>query len=177
MTLGKRIATRRLALGWSQNELARRAGVNHPTLFKIEAGQRRNPSIGVIVLIARALGTTAEALLGIEREETRLLVEANKTAMVVEIRPLGRKLTDAARSRAQSIVAGALERAGARVREAPTASDEEDAAESPLPAGAGHLAAGGLALVEELQAVRRRLDALEAWRRGQEGRARKRASR
>lgn len=177
MTLGKRIATRRLALGWSQNELARRAGVNHPTLFKIEAGQRRNPSIGVIVLIARALGTTAEALLGIEREETRLLVEANKTAMVVEIRPLGRKLTDAVRSRAQSIVAGALERAGARVREAPTASDEEDAGESPLPAGAGHLAAGGLALVEELQAVRRRLDALEAWRRVQEGRVRKRASR
>ncbi len=177
VTLGKRIATRRLALGWSQNELARRAGVNHPTLFKIEADQRRNPSIGVIVLIARALGTTAEALLGIERDETRLLVEANKTAMIVEIRPLGRKITDAARIRAQSIVASALERAGARVREAPTPSGEENAEESRFPSEAGQLAAGGLALVEELQSVRRRLEALEAWRRGQEGRARKRASR
>ena len=39
------------------------------------------------------------------------------------------------------------------------------AEESRLPAEAGHLAAGGLALIEELQAVRRRLDALEAWRR------------
>jgi putative transcriptional regulator len=177
VTLGKRIAARRLALGWSQNELARRAGVNHPTLFKIEADQRRNPSIRVVVLIAHALGTSAEALFGIEREEKRLLVEANKTAMVVEIRPLGRKITDAARSRAQGIVASALERAGARVREAPTPSDEEGAEESRLLAEAGHLATGGLALVEELQAVRHRLDALETWRRGQEGRARKRASR
>ena len=177
MTLGKRIAARRLALGWSQNELARRAGVNHPTLFKIEADQRRNPSMRVVVLIAHALGTSAEALLGIEREEQRLLVEANKTAMVVEIRPLGRKVTDAARSRAQGIVASALERAGARVREAPIPSDDGAGEESRPPAEADHLAAGGLALVEELQSVRRRLDALEAWRRGQEGRARKRASR
>ncbi len=97
--------------------------------------------------------------------------------MVVEIRPLGRKITDAARTRAQSIVVSALERAGARVREATIPSDDEAEEESRPPAEAGHLAAGGLALVEELQSVRRRLDALEAWRRGQEGRARKRASR
>jgi len=177
VTLGKRIAARRLALGWSQNELARRAGVNHPTLFKIEADQRLNPSVRVVVRIALALGTTAEALFGIEREETRLLVDANKTAMVVEIRPLGRKITDSARSRAHSFIASALERAGARVREAPSAAADEAQGESRLPAEAGHLAAGGLALIEELQAVRRRLEALEAWRRDQEGRARKRASR
>jgi transcriptional regulator with XRE-family HTH domain len=176
VTLGKRIGARRRALGWSQNELARRAEVNHPTLFKIEADQRLNPSISIVVRIARALGTTAEVLFGVERDETRLLVEANKTAMVVEIRPLGRKLSDAARTRAQSFVTSALERAGARVREAAT-SAAEGAEESRLPAEAGHLAAGGLALIEELQAVRRRLDALEAWRRTQEGRARKRASR
>jgi transcriptional regulator with XRE-family HTH domain len=175
VTLGKRIAARRLALGLSQNELARRAGVNHPTLFKIEAGQRLNPSVGVIVRIARALGTSAEVLYGMEREETRLLVEANKAAMVVEVRPLGRKLTETGRSRAQAFIASALERAGARVREAPTSGGEGEE-ESRLPADAT-LATGGLALVEELQAVRLRLDALEAWRRAQEGRARKRASR
>lgn len=176
MTLGKRIAARRIALGWSQNELARRAEVNHPTLFKIEADQRLNPSISVIVRIARALGTSAEALYGFEREEPRFFVEANKTGMIVEIRVLGRKLGEAARSRAQAFVTSALERAGARVREAaPTVDDE--AAESRLPQEAGQLAAGGLALIDELQAVRRRLDALEAWRRSQEGRARKRASR
>ena len=175
MTLGKRIAARRRALGWSQNELARRAEVNHPTLFKIEADQRPNPSIGVVVRIARALGTSAETLYGLEREETRLFVEANRGAMIVEVRALGRKSAESARTRAQTFVTTALERAGARVRDAgPTGEDEE---ESLLPAQAGHLATGGLALVEELQAIRKRLDAIEAWRRTQEGRARKRASR
>jgi transcriptional regulator with XRE-family HTH domain len=177
VTLGKRIVARRLALGWSQNELARRAEVNHPTLFKIEADQRRNPSISVVVRIARALGTSAEVLYGVEREGARLYVEANKAAMVVEIRAVGRKIGEAARARAQAFVAAALERAGARIRDvAPTGADEA-AEESRLPAEAGRLAAGGLALVDEMQAVRRRLDALEAWRRTQEGRARKRASR
>ena len=176
MTLGKRIAARRKALGWSQNELARRAEVNHPTLFKIEADQRLNPSVSVVVRIARALGTTAEALYGLERDETRLVVEANKASMLVEVRPLGRKAGDAARTRGMSFIAAALERAGARVREAPPTPGEA-ADESRLPAEAGHLAAGGLALVEEMRAIRGRLDALEAWRRTQEGRARKRASR
>jgi len=156
--------------------LARRAEVNHPTLFKIEADQRLNPSISIVVRIARALGTTAETLFGLERDEARLFVEANKSAMFVEVRPLGRKSGEAARVRAQSFIAAALERAGARVREAPP-SDGEDAKESPLPAEAGHLATGGLALVEELRAIRRRLDALEGFRRTQEGRVRKRATR
>jgi transcriptional regulator with XRE-family HTH domain len=176
VTLGERIAARRRALGWSQNELARRAEVNHPTLYKIEADQRQNPSISVIVRIARALGTSAETLYGLERDESRLVVEANKNSMIVEIRPLGRKTSEAARLRAQTFVSAALERAGARVRDASTSAGES-AEESRLPAEAGHLAAGGLALVEEIQAMRRRLDALEAWRRTQEARARKRASR
>jgi transcriptional regulator with XRE-family HTH domain len=177
VTLGKRIAARRRALGWSQNELARRAEVNHPTLFKIEADQRLNPSISVVVRIARALGTTAEALYGLECEETRFLVEANKAAIIVEVRPLGRKLSESARSRAHAFVTGALERAGAKVRDAKPTESDDGAEESRLPLEAGQLAAGGLALVEEVQAIRRRLDALEAWRRTQEARARKRASR
>ncbi len=101
MSLGKRIAARRRALGWSQNELARRAEVNHPTLYKIEADQRLNPSISLVVRIARALGTSAETLYGLEPEETRLFVEANKAAMIVEVRTLGRKFGEAARARAQ----------------------------------------------------------------------------
>jgi transcriptional regulator with XRE-family HTH domain len=176
VTLGKRITARRRALGWSQNELARRADVNHPTLYKIEADQRLNPSISIVVRIAQALGTTAEILFGIEREETRLIVEANKASMVVEVRALGRKISDATRARAQAFVTNALERAGARVREAP-ASGGDAAEESRLPAEAGQLATGGLALIEELRAIRHRLEALETWRRTQEGRARKRAAR
>lgn len=106
-------------MGLSQNELARRAGVNHPTLHKIESGQRTNPSIGTIVKIARALATTAEVLVGAEGEEKR---------------PRGK---------------GEAER----------------------------LALGGIALVEELAALRRRVEALEAWRRDREARSRKRAAR
>lgn len=176
VSLGKRIAARRRALGWSQNELARRAEVNHPTLYKIEADQRLNPSIGLVVRIARALGTSAETLYGLEPEETRLFVEANKAAMIVEVRTLGRKLGEAARARTHAFITTALERAGARVRDA-AASGADGTEESRLPLEAGQLATGGLALIEELQAVRRRLDVLEAWRRTQEGRARKRATR
>jgi transcriptional regulator with XRE-family HTH domain len=176
VTLGKRIAARRRALGWSQNELARRAEVNHPTLFKIESDQRLNPSVSVVVRIARALGTSAETLYGLERDDSRLLVEANKSAMILEVRPIGRKLSEAARARAASFVTAALERAGAQVREA-SPSDAEDEAESPLPGQAGQLAKGGLALVEELGFLRRRVDALEVWRRTQEARARKRGAR
>jgi len=175
VTLGKRIAARRQDLGWSQNELARRAQVNHPTLYKIEADQRLNPSIRVVVRIAQALGTSAEALYGLEGDETRLVVEANKTTMIVEIRPLARKTGDAARSRAHAFVTTALERAGARVRDAATAGEAVE--ERRLQAEASRLATGGLALIEEIQTMRRRLDALEAWRRTQEGRPRKRASR
>jgi transcriptional regulator with XRE-family HTH domain len=176
VTLGKRISVRRRALGWSQNELARRADVNHPTLFKIEADQRLNPSISIVVRIARALGTTAEALYGWERDDVRLIVETNKTTMLVDVRPLAKKSSDAAQSRAKSFVTAALERAGAKVRDGGR-TGVEDAAEAPLPAQAAQLAAGGLALVEELRAIRRRLDALESRRPGQEGRVRKRASR
>ena len=103
VTLGKRIAARRRALGWSQNELARRAEVNHPTLYKIEADQRLNPSVSVVVRHCAALGTSAEALYGLERDETRLFVEAKEATMVVEVRTLGRKVGEAARARAQAL--------------------------------------------------------------------------
>ena len=57
--------------------------------------------------------TSAEILYGLERDETRLLVEANKNAMIVEVRPLGGKGGEAARLRAAGLVTAALERAGA----------------------------------------------------------------
>ena len=97
--------------------------------------------------------------------------------MVVEVRTLGRKLGEAARARTHAFITTALERAGARVRDAATSGAGEGAEESHLPVEAGQLATGGLALIEELQAIRRRLDVLEAWRHTQEGRARKRATR
>ena len=72
--IGQRIRDARSKLGWSQNELASRAGVKQPTLQRIEAGLRRDPSIRTIAALAAALGLTIDALLGIsppERSQTQ----------------------------------------------------------------------------------------------------------
>ncbi len=59
--------TRRLReqRGWSQDELAKRAGVSNVHICTIEKGTR-NPSLDVLGRIAEALGVTASELL---REE------------------------------------------------------------------------------------------------------------
>lgn len=64
MALKDRIREAREGMGLTQNALARKAGVNHPTLHKIEAGQRTDVSAIILLKIARALNTTIEALLG-----------------------------------------------------------------------------------------------------------------
>ena len=60
--IGQRIREARSKRGWSQNELASRAGVKQPTLQRIEAGLRLDPSIRTIAALAVALGSTIDAL-------------------------------------------------------------------------------------------------------------------
>jgi transcriptional regulator with XRE-family HTH domain len=60
--IGQRIREARSKRGWSQNELASRAGVKQPTLQRIEAGLRQDPSIRTIAALAVALGMTIDAL-------------------------------------------------------------------------------------------------------------------
>ncbi len=60
--IGLRIREARSKRGWSQNELASRAGVKQPTLQRIEAGLRLDPSIRTIAALAVALGSTIDAL-------------------------------------------------------------------------------------------------------------------
>lgn len=168
VTLGKRIAARREALGWSQNELARRADLNHPTLNKIENGLRKDPSASIVVKIAHALGTTAEELLTGERSDgVSFLMQTDDASAVVEVRPVkkSKRADKGARERARAFVASALERAGAKLSDAGVAAAATD------------LATGGLASIDALRSVQRRLDDLEAWRRTQEAPARKRGSR
>ncbi|MEK6608749.1 MAG: helix-turn-helix transcriptional regulator [Myxococcota bacterium] len=53
----------RLKAKISQEELAHRAGLHRTYVSLLERGER-NPSLNVIIDLARALGTTGAALLG-----------------------------------------------------------------------------------------------------------------
>jgi transcriptional regulator with XRE-family HTH domain len=65
--IGQRIRDARSQRGWSQNELASRAGVKQPTLQRIEAGLRMDPSIRTIAALAVALDMTIDALLDLPK--------------------------------------------------------------------------------------------------------------
>jgi transcriptional regulator with XRE-family HTH domain len=53
MTFGDKLKGLREARGWTQQQLADRAGVPLPTLRGLEQGQR-SPSWGTVVMLARA---------------------------------------------------------------------------------------------------------------------------
>jgi len=61
-SLGDRIRAFRSQRGWSQNELASRAGVKQPTLQRIEASKRQDPGFSIVARIAHALGISLDAL-------------------------------------------------------------------------------------------------------------------
>ena len=60
--LGMRIAILRISKGWSQAELARRIGVSTSAVGMYEQG-RREPSLGLLVRLAKELGATTDYLL------------------------------------------------------------------------------------------------------------------
>ncbi len=66
--LGERIRACRQRLGWSQNELASRAGVKQPTLQRIEAAKRQDPGFSIVDRLARALGVSLDLLAGRDGE-------------------------------------------------------------------------------------------------------------
>jgi transcriptional regulator with XRE-family HTH domain len=53
----------RLELGWTQQELARRSGVDQSTISRIENGQTRGVGLGIIERLADALGLHPRSLL------------------------------------------------------------------------------------------------------------------
>ncbi|WP_158255961.1 MULTISPECIES: helix-turn-helix domain-containing protein [unclassified Brevundimonas] len=59
--IGAGVRARRLALGWSQAELARRVGVTYQQIQKYEAGSNR-VSAAVLTKVAAALGCELAAL-------------------------------------------------------------------------------------------------------------------
>jgi transcriptional regulator with XRE-family HTH domain len=53
----------RQRLGWTQQDLAERSGVQRPTISKIETGNRQNLRTTTLQRLAQALGVTADDLL------------------------------------------------------------------------------------------------------------------
>jgi transcriptional regulator with XRE-family HTH domain len=64
MPIGQRLHHRRQQVGWSQEELAQASGVPQSAISRIEHGQRNNPGVEAIRRFARALGVTADWLIG-----------------------------------------------------------------------------------------------------------------
>lgn len=67
-TLGDRLRRRRKEYGWTQRELARRAGVNVSMVNRLERHDAVNPNFETILKLAKALGCTTDYLGGRESE-------------------------------------------------------------------------------------------------------------
>ncbi len=53
----------RIKRGWSQNKLARLAGIRQGVLSYIESGRTKNPRIDTLSAIAKALGVSVETIM------------------------------------------------------------------------------------------------------------------
>lgn len=58
----KNLVKMRKKKDWSQEKLAREAGISYNTLIKIERGGIKNPKIETVVKLANALETTIDEL-------------------------------------------------------------------------------------------------------------------
>ena len=52
---------------WSQERLAREAGISYITLVKIERGNIQNPKLETLIKLAKALGVSLDKLVGSQR--------------------------------------------------------------------------------------------------------------
>ena len=80
MELGPKVRERRVALGFSQEELARKAGISLNAAHKIEAGRITDPHFSTLTAIAHALGTTVDALVSEDEPEGALAGTASGKA-------------------------------------------------------------------------------------------------
>lgn len=81
--LGQRIGEMRAAFGWSQVELAKRLGVAKQTVSNWE-NENIQPSIEMLVRLARLFGTTTDYLLGLD-QTPRISVEGLPDDVVAHI--------------------------------------------------------------------------------------------
>jgi len=80
---GQRVIDLREKYGWTRRELAKRSGLHEQHLLKIEQGLRKRIEGDTIIRLARALGCSADYLLGLKgEEETEDDVTASLKAVV-----------------------------------------------------------------------------------------------
>jgi len=60
----KNLKRLRLKKGWSQERLAREAGISYITFVKIERGNIQNPKLETLMKLAKALGVSIDKLVG-----------------------------------------------------------------------------------------------------------------
>lgn len=65
-----RLKELRQGKGWTQAELAKRCGCQHSAIGHWEAG-RREPSLSNAAILAKALGVTMDALVGISEPQDK----------------------------------------------------------------------------------------------------------
>ena len=66
---GQRVKRMRERRGLSVQELAERAHTTYQTIWRIERGDLKEPSIGIAQRIAQALGCTTDYLIGMHEDE------------------------------------------------------------------------------------------------------------
>jgi transcriptional regulator with XRE-family HTH domain len=82
--LAQQIKTKRLAFGWTQAYLAERADVNRQQLAKLETGRQQDLYGDSIARIAKALGSTSDELLGLNRGPVSPVVDAYLSSPLAE---------------------------------------------------------------------------------------------
>jgi transcriptional regulator with XRE-family HTH domain len=62
--VAQRVRARRRALGWTQEELARRCGLHQSAIARVEAGRSRNIETRTLIALADGLGVSVDYLVG-----------------------------------------------------------------------------------------------------------------
>lgn len=93
--LNVRLAFLRIGKGWSQAELARRIGVSASALGMYEQG-RREPSLSIVVQLAREFGVSTDYLLTGEMQHGAPIDASEASPIAVRVENLIRYLLSTA---------------------------------------------------------------------------------
>lgn len=82
-TVGERLKLARDKRGWTQQELARRAGIPYMTVYRLEAESHRTPRMDIAKRLARTLGVTLDWLCGMYEDDESDLRSAKRDLALV----------------------------------------------------------------------------------------------